>query len=892
MLGHDDLMAWFQRFGIPKPTSSLINDIRSSGPSRRVGGGRSNVSGRYPSRKMGVTIQFESHRVELAGIYEMEHDATVLEYFDQPPCIKLDYESAAGKRMGVLHTPDFFVIRQGEAGWEEWKTEEELRRLNAHNPNRYSAGKDGQWHCPPGVAYAERLGLYYRVRSSAEINWVFQRNIQFLEDYLRIDPAAVSAGSHEIAIAYVSANPGLTLEDLLRLTEGRVSPDDIFGMIAASVIYVDLRAAPLAEPLRVAVFVAPETDPNTNRPCVSKPHASALPAVRCGSTVTWDGRIWSVVNLGETSVGLLSEDQRLTELPMSAVESLIRQNRIEVTPPDLGRCSDSAIKARLSGAREEDLRVANRRIQLISHYLESGRLPTEMGVTSRTFFRWLARYREAESSYGAGYLGLLPESGQRGNSTPRLSEASRRLMEEFLDHDYETLKQKTRYASWAGLKLTSENQAVEAPSYKTFCVAAKNRPASNQTLKRQGRRASYQLESFYWELDPRTPRHGDRPFEIVHIDHTELDVEIVASTGQVLGRPWMTILTDAFSRRTLAFYLTFDAPSYRSCMMALRECVRRFSRLPQILVVDGGREFESTYFETLLARYECTKKTRPPAKARFGSVCERLFGTANTQFIHNLRGNTQITRNVRQVTKSVNPKTLATWRLAELHQRLSQYFYEVHDTLRQPTLGQSPREAFETGLARSGNRLHRMVPCNEEFLMLTLPTTSKGTAKVMPSRGVKINHIYYWCEAFRDPEVQCEAVAVRYDPFDAGFAYAFVRKQWLQCHSEYYAVLKDRSQREIMFATDELHQSRRNSSAAFTVTARQLAEFLQSVEGEEKLLIQRLSDLESKDIRLTLSNRSVDEECGPCRNRSEVPIAQSDGQQIDDTAAAEVYGAF
>ena len=104
-----------------------------------------------------------------------------------------------------------------------------------------------------------------------------------------------------------------------------------------------------------------------------------------------------------------------------------------------------------------------------------------------------------------------------------------------------------------------------------------------------------------------------------------------------------------------------------------------------------------------------------------------------------------------------------------------------------------------------------MVPYNEEFLMLTLPTTSKGTAKVTPSRGVKINHIYYWCEAFRDPEVQCEAVAVRYDPFDAGSAYAFVRKQWLQCHSEYYAVLKDRSQREIMLATNELHQRRRNS---------------------------------------------------------------------------------
>ena len=39
----------------------------SASPSRRVRGGRSNVSGRYPSQKMGLTIQFESHRVELAG---------------------------------------------------------------------------------------------------------------------------------------------------------------------------------------------------------------------------------------------------------------------------------------------------------------------------------------------------------------------------------------------------------------------------------------------------------------------------------------------------------------------------------------------------------------------------------------------------------------------------------------------------------------------------------------------------------------------------------------------------------------------------------------------------------------------------------------------------------
>jgi len=144
-------------------------------------------------------------------------------------------------------------------------------------------------------------------------------------------------------------------------------------------------------------------------------------------------------------------------------------------------------------------------------------------------------------------------------------------------------------------------------------------------------------------------------------------------------------------------------------MMVLRECVRRHGRFPQNLVVDGGKEFESVYFDTLLARFECIKKTRPPAKARFGSVCERLFGTSNTRFIHNLAGNTQIMKNIRHVTKNVDPKRHAEWTLAELYGCLCQWTYEIYDTISHPALGQSPREAFAAGLARSGARPHRAV---------------------------------------------------------------------------------------------------------------------------------------------------------------------------------------
>jgi len=237
-------------------------------------------------------------------------------------------------------------------------------------------------------------------------------------------------------------------------------------------------------------------------------------------------------------------------------------------------------------------------------------------------------------------------------------------MNEVIENEYETVKQKTKIACWAILKETTDRQGLVTPSYHSFCVAVRHRNRIKQTLMRQGPRAAYQHAPFYMELEVKTPRHGDRPFEICHIDHTQLDIELTDSSGKhVLGRPWLTLMMDAFSRRALAVHVDFEEPSYRSCMMVLRECVRRRNRLPQCLVVDGGPEFRGTYFEALLARYECIKKTRPPAKARFGSVVERLFGTTNTQFVYNFLGNTQITRNVRQVTKSVNPKELAVWPL-------------------------------------------------------------------------------------------------------------------------------------------------------------------------------------------------------------------------------------
>jgi len=88
---------------------------------------------------MGVTIQFESHRNELAAIYAMEHASAVVEYWDQPRPSNSPTVPRQGAPSSVLHTPDFFVLRTDTAGWEEWKLEDDLRRLAERQPSAIAA---------------------------------------------------------------------------------------------------------------------------------------------------------------------------------------------------------------------------------------------------------------------------------------------------------------------------------------------------------------------------------------------------------------------------------------------------------------------------------------------------------------------------------------------------------------------------------------------------------------------------------------------------------------------------------------------------------------------------------------------------------------------------------
>ncbi len=418
---------------------------------------------------------------------------------------------------------------------------------------------------------------------------------------------------------------------------------------------------------------------------------------------------------------------------------------------------------------------------------------------------------------------------------------------DFIANDYETDRQKPIVHSHGQMVKHCEAKGIHPPSYKTYCKEIKKRRGYKQTLKRKGRRAAYQEKVPSLYMDQGTPRHGDFPWQIMHLDHFQPDIQLVSSrTGKVLGKPWATVMTDANCRRVPALYLSFDPPSHRSDMMVIRECVRRYKRLPQILVVDGGSDFNSTYFEALLAYYNITKFERPPAEPRAGSVEERLFGTTRTGFINNVLGNTRPVKKPRETTRSVDPRRKAAWTLAAFYRRLCQWCYDVYDNNYHTALERTPREEYEAGITLSGVRPYRDIKYDQKFLMQTMPTSDRGEKlRVHYQKGVQVHYEFYWSRNLTDGEVVGTEVEVRTDPFDISRVFAFVKGEWTQCDAAHFLALRHHSVRELQLISDELRRRRSVSAQRYPITIKRIAEFLASVEAEEQFGIQRLCDAES-----------------------------------------------
>lgn len=129
--------AYVRRLNLSLEAQELLAHIRLSPPSRTPGARRGNTPVWYPSKKMQCIIKTESAKVEFPFLLAVEHDDDVLEVWDQPPSIQLEYRDTRGRLQRPMHTADFFLFRHRECGWVECKPTQELVKQAERRPNRY-----------------------------------------------------------------------------------------------------------------------------------------------------------------------------------------------------------------------------------------------------------------------------------------------------------------------------------------------------------------------------------------------------------------------------------------------------------------------------------------------------------------------------------------------------------------------------------------------------------------------------------------------------------------------------------------------------------------------------------------------------------------------------------
>ena len=860
-------------------------------PSRREGGGSNNWSGFAPSPKMGMAIGFESGTLEYPATTKCERDDRKIAYFNQAPYIKLLYTRANGKNGGHTTRPDYLVVEAGAIGLVECKMEAELVRESQQRPWLYERQGD-HWISPPGQRAAAEMGLTHWVWTEKTFTPISIKNHLMLEDYLASNTDELAQADDEARralIEYLEAHPQATITAASNALRDLANIDQIYRAIAFRVVAVDFDNDSLADQDRcmlyrdvdtMQAFLASAACPKIGKGWMK---ASQL-TLKAGTELEWDGACWALANLGTTEVTLANANSIHT-LPRKVFDRLVDRSKI-IQRTDANALAGSGLSAeayrKMSKASPNDMRYAALCLRKIEPFLHRHEGPCL--APSRSERRHLAAYRMAEALYGNGFVGLLPGFSNCGNTKARLSEATLEIVKERVNTDYVNPKGVRAKLVHDRIKKECKEKSLPAPSYAWFCRFINRLDIYNLKKAREGSRAAYNDQPRVDVDENAIDLTPARPFERGALDHTEMDLETRDSrTSKKTGKVWVSILVCVCTRRILAMHVMFEPPSYRSVLAVLRDCVRRYGRLPASILVDGGKDMASTWFETTCAFFGVKVFRRPAARPRFGSQNERMFGTINSMFAHALCGNTQLRKNVRQMTDEVDPDVFSVWTLVELYAALEEFLFEVYDNLPHRELHESPREAFERLLAQYGDRPERRIAYNSDFLITTCPSTPKGTARVQPD-GVKLNYVYFNHPLFA--KYLRKDVPVRYDADDMSKAYAFVGRQWLPLTSKYSRQLRGRTEYEIKLLTAE-HRARRSETEREAMSATLLVDFLDRVAVTEEQLLRQRQINEQRLLNESRATEAGAESNHPAPDEAPEPGAanpDSEPPDGDDTA--------
>jgi putative transposase len=302
------------------------------------------------------------------------------------------------------------------------------------------------------------------------------------------------------------------------------------------------------------------------------------------------------------------------------------------------------------------------------------------------------------------------------------------------------------------------------PSYKTVLRILKpiiDRKEKAKSIRSPGWRGS--------TLSVKTRDGEDLGIEysnhVWQCDHTPADVLLVDQYGEPVGRPWLTIVIDSYSRCVMGVKVGFDAPSSQVVSLALRHAILPKQYGPEYKLhcnwgtygkpahfyTDGGRDFRSNHVQRIGADlgFSCHLRDRPPE----GGIVERVFRTLNDQLFSTLPGYTG--SNVQQRPEEADKEASLT--LRELEHLIVRFICDNYNQSIDARMGDQTRfQRWEAGLPDTPELLE------ERHLDVCLMKASRRTVQ----RG---GYLQFENLMFRGEYLAGyagETVSLRFDPND------------------------------------------------------------------------------------------------------------------------------
>lgn len=440
----------------------------------------------------------------------------------------------------------------------------------------------------------------------------------------------------------------------------------------------------------------------------------------------------------------------------------------------------------LSELSEKEWQEAYRRFDIIRPLLDPSRHSTEgvaeqaraAGVHSSTIYRWIDAFERTGQTSA-----LLPAKKPGGKGRSRLSQETEAVLHATIEDFYLNKQRRSAEKTCQEVRRRCRNAGLKPPHPNTI----RNRIAQvSEEMKLERREGRKKAREKFKPIQGHFPG-ADFPLAVVQIDHTPLDIILVDDMNRrPIGRPWITLAIDVFSRMVTGFYLSLDPPGALSTGLCIAHSILPKEKwlarhdittswpcwgVMKKIHVDNAKEFRGHMLRRACEEYGIELEFRPVATPHYGGHIERMIGTISKQ-LHSLPGTTFSNPRERGEYKS---EANAAMTLAELEKWLTTLIFDVYHKSEHSALGTSPIRKYEEGF--SGLALPPRI-MDEDRLRLDFMPYKLCTVQAY---GIVMDKVHYYHDVLRrfinaaDPEDPCRKwkFICKRDPRDISVIYFY-----------------------------------------------------------------------------------------------------------------------